>query len=92
MKYKASNTTLWKNDSGKLIQLIANVTVIESRRKLDNGSFPYFYKVTEEVKEPQKPEQPKNAEMPKAKEQPKIEAKPKQVARPRPVVKLPQKK
>lgn len=86
MKYKASNTTLWKNDSGKLIQLIANVTVIESNKKLDNGSYPYFYKVTEEVKEPQKPEQPK------VKAQIKEEAKPKQVARPRPVVKLPQKK
>lgn len=86
MKYKASNTTLWKNDSGKLIQLIANVTVIESKRKLDNGSYPYFYKVAEEVKEPQKLEQPK------AKEQSKTETKPKPVARPRPVVKLPQKK
>lgn len=87
MKYKASSTTLWKNDSGKLIQLIANVTVIESRRKLDDGSYPYFYKVDEEVVN-----EPKEAEQPKVKAQIKEEPKPKQVARPRPVVKLPQKK
>lgn len=85
MKYKASNTTIWKNDSGKLIQLIANVTVIESSRKLDDGKYPYFYKVDEEsVNKPNK------AGHLKVRTQTKED--PKRVARPRPVVKLPQKK
>lgn len=52
MKYKAMINNIWVDDNGTPVRMVANVTVINTTRSLDENSPPYFYK----FKEPRKAE------------------------------------
>lgn len=50
MRFMSKVNTLWKDDSGHTVKVLAGVTVVESERNLDNDRPPFFYRVDKEEK------------------------------------------
>lgn len=51
MRFMARVNTLWKDDSGHTVKVVAGSTVVESERNLENDRPPFFYRVDSEKAE-----------------------------------------